>query len=205
MTQEHIYIVRRPKEWLNYSYLTITNNKILQELVNSWNSVFNISYLDFRKTINKIREYNLQNTQFKNIINWYDKTQIYQQVMSNNLIYCTDDDDWYHDNIIDIIESHKKENCKAFRWNYLAYTPKETMLLTKQEKWGKYFLYQSNNYVLKTPLKFPFENCSQLEHGFINHKYNFSDEYFITDSLSCHNKSLASRSLYYVKPKIQDQ
>jgi hypothetical protein len=133
LNQQHIYIVRRPKEWISYNHLTINNCQNLHNLVNSWNSIFNISYLDFRKALNKIRECNLKNTKFKNIINWLDQPRIKEQLKSNNFIYCTDDDDWYHDDIIDIIESCKTENYNSFRWNYLAYEPSGNLLLTDQK------------------------------------------------------------------------
>lgn len=200
-----VYLVRRPKEWSKYKTLTKNKDRFLSKqtvenacsLESVWNGLFDIEYVEFRKKLNKIREYNLKKTKFKYIINSFEDKKIPILLnKSNSLLYCTDDDDWCHDDIIDIVESKKLDKYESYRWCYFKYCPNELPIL-KEKTHPPYFSYQTNNYILSTPLKFNYQQHKQIEHVNIDKIYkNSSKELFINEILSIHNKNLSSISLY---------
>jgi hypothetical protein len=192
----HVYIVRRSAKWLKYDtiddpsfdhYWLQKRNK-LQEV---WSQTFNVSYINFRKKINNIRENNLKQLKFKKIISFYDDQKIKNILaMPNQYVYFTDDDDWYHDDIIEIINSYSQPIYTSFVWKPISFHMNRLFDATK------FFMkYNTNNYVLKTPLKFSNINYWSIQHHQTNLIYEHSqDKLEIFEMLSIYNWNLGSVS-----------
>lgn len=189
---ESIYFVRRSENWAKTYSVDCQDARQLEQ---TWNSVFNINYANFRQKLNAIRLENVKNCKgFSEIVESYDfdKNKLKEK---NHLILPTDDDDWFHDDIVELVENKLQTDKIAIRWRYLQWG-NEYLNLKKNDKWRPYFYYQTNNYALCTPFDFSLIN----NHGIADKNYDYWSqnnlEQFVDENWSIHNKSYASRSFW---------
>ena len=108
--------IRRTKIWAeqyefsNDIYFNIWKSNHIAKM---WDETFNISYVDFRKQLNCIQQENIKEIAFDNVINQFE-------YFDNNtsIMVPTDDDDWFHPNIISKLLSF----CKPIMfWNFINF------------------------------------------------------------------------------------
>ena len=188
-----LYLVRRDEEWhKNFNYSFILGNFLQsKKMASYWDEVFNITWIDFRKELNKIREENEKKLKFDKILNTYEVKNIKQ--LENYIVVPCDDDDWLHDNIFDILKESFDENINYYRWNATELSEGEIRVTSyptniPYPNWKLDYNYLSNNYAIKSPKEFKLVDL----HGYANKKINIKEEKFIKKTLSIHNGSLAS-------------
>ena len=101
---------------------------------------------------------------------------------NDNLFFPTDDDDWFHEDIIEITIDKLEQN--VARWKYMHLINAELA----PKKWG-IPNYQTNNFCVKSPC-----NISNFDQGDLNYQNKKSQ--FIDENLSIHNKTIASISYW---------
>lgn len=187
-----VYIVRRDRGWKDFRPSRVFDSHPVYPVMRQWNRCFNISYIEFRKFLNNIREDNLK--QIKGLSECYDT---YQQAAVNaartkgNIILPTDDDDWFRHDVVDILSQVDWNMHPSARWKH------GQLRDGRLDVWwckGKHDCwYHSNNYALRGPV-----NHYQLvtHHLTCNTAFSFKGlEQYLPYLLSIHNKSLASLSI----------
>lgn len=154
------------------------------ELINCWDSLFQMKYTQFRMTLHEIQKQNFADVGFDKVIYINDPSLQAILASENNLIFPVDDDDWFHKDISLLPAAGPK----YIRWNYLLYSSDGTMLLKHQYE-KHWFNYQSNNYALRTPA-----NHHLLHHGSAESGIDRSKEQYLYETLSLHNRTLSSLS-----------
>lgn len=190
-----IYFVRRSENWAKTYDVDCQDAKQLEK---TWNSIFNITYSNFRQKLNAIRLENVKNCKgFSEVTESYN-FDIQKLKEKNYTIFPTDDDDWFHDDIVELVQSDLQADKIAIRWRYLQWG-NEYLNLKKNDKWRPYFYYQTNNYAIFTPSDFLLIN----DHRNADKNYDSWNqnnlEQFVDENWSIHNKSYASRSLWHHK------
>lgn len=184
------YILRRTKNWKYNFVVDVESAKLLERM---WNSTFYLTYTDFRRSLNKIREENCKYNKFNKCVEIFDDELHTLCNSNNNLLFPTDDDDWFHDDVIDIIMS-KIDHIHVVRWRY---TKLVNIKLVKNLSfngtiWTRPMHYQTNNYCIKSPCE-----ITAIQHdGAENIFKNSPHEIFLDENLSIHNKTIASRSYW---------
>ena len=179
--------IRRTKKWAEqYEFSDIYDDFWkASHIAKVWNETFNIDYINFRKQLGLIQQENIREVAFDNIVNQYD-------YVGNNstIVVPTDDDDWYHPDVVFILREH----CKPVMfWNFLNYNQGAITLYDSLHK-PELFQFESNNYaVIK-----PDENVLK-DHVVADQKLR-NKGFYIDACLSMHNRSLASLSL--LKPLL---
>jgi hypothetical protein len=184
-----IYVVRRSKDYFeNKTISNWTNAYNGLDKINIWNDTFNINYYEFRKKVNKIRKINQNKLKFDKYFDSHIEDNKLLSVISqpNNLIFPTDDDDWY---CHDITNNFKTPSNKCYRWRYCEYINGGEIIIHPETLPSHYYIYQTNNYAIPSPI-----SNYQLDH---RHGYKLccNKEIFINKILSVHNKNLGSLSL----------
>ena len=191
---KYVYAIRRSQSWKNF-VIDIPRSAKFAE---AWDKVFNISYIDFRKSLSKIREENFRRCKhFDEVIDFPSERANFLCKNPSILFFPTDDDDWFHDDIIELV-SNVNLTKKNLRWRYLEYGPSHVFKnLTENKSWMPYFNYQTNNAVFSSPIPNLF-----LESHFIdlNYSYPFTDEQYSDENWLVHNKTFASRSYWHKTP-----
>lgn len=188
-----LYLVRRDEEWhkkFNYSFI-LGNFLQSKTMASYWDEVFNMTWIDFRKELNKIREENEKKLKFDKILSTYEIKNINQ--LEKYIVVPCDDDDWLHDEIFEILKDQYDENKIYYRWNgtELAHGQIEVSSYPTNipyPSWKLDYNYLSNNYAIKSPKEFKLVDL----HGYANKNIDIRQEKFIKKTLSVHNGSLAS-------------
>jgi hypothetical protein len=178
-----IGLIRRTKDWNERKepsgiYLSFWKADLIASV---WNELFNISFADFRTMLTKLQQENFKDVPFDRIINSYEYDN------DKGLLVPTDDDDWFHPNLVHILRSHKDK--KMIYWNFIEYSEGAVTVHHKPFV-GLDFVYQSNNYALQEPED---KDCL-LNHAYIDRLHRH-EGYYVDAMLSMHNRSLASLSL----------
>ena len=191
------YVVRRSPEWA-CGRINWDDALAIRDM---WDRSFNVSYMTFRRFLNDLREENLKNTKFKKVYDSYDPA-LRRLMLPGKIVFPIDDDDWFHDDILDIIEPLIDEEGRAYRWQYVLFE-KGVVAIQDNDNIGliNRYLYQSNNFCLKTPWY-----ATLLDHTHVNRYYaHQADERYLDVALSVHNRNLASRSLWWFEIHNQEQ
>jgi hypothetical protein len=178
-----ICYVRRNREWAeSYSFgeehQSVWN--VLQ-ISSVWNELFNIKYTDFRKHLNKIQRKNLSDIGFSSVINQYE----YSKVDHQGWIVPTDDDDWFHPDLISALQS---SNSKLVYWNFINFTEG---VVSVQDSRQEAVQYESNNYAI---MNSPDEMLLRY-HYRANQVYKNKAGKHLDCCLSIHNRTMASLGL----------
>jgi DNA-binding transcriptional ArsR family regulator len=181
-----VYVIRRDKDWINLNFSSFYCEKWnVKNIAEAWSNVFNMTYQTFRYHLNKIRESNVKKLKF----DYYLEEFQLNELKENYIVFPTDDDDWFADDIIEIIREHIDEH-KIYRWNFLEFSAGEVRNHV-YPNWNLDFKYQSNNYALVNPENHRLVTC----HGFADRNLDIKQEKYIPLNLSMHNRNLGSLSL----------
>lgn len=174
--------IRIDKYWSEYK-ISPEFNKIWQvdEILNIWDSVFKTSYIEFRKCLSNLSKLALKDVKFDNIINQYQYS-----VPSNDIVVPVDDDDWFHPNIIEVL---KNTNANLVYWNILNNTEGALQFFNPSNTKVP-FVFETNNHALFAP-----KNKEYILNHTILNRDSKGKGHYINDSLSLHNRSIASISL----------
>lgn len=176
--------IRRNKEWAEkYQFgkeqLDLWN---IGEISKVWDETFTISYKNFRRMLNQIQQENFKEVPFDAVINQYE----YKHNEYYGIVVPTDDDDWFHPEIVPTLKSVQKP--KVF-WNFINYT--EGVVSVQQSLYER-VQYESNNYAMTRSDQILFDY-----HAKTNELYRNKDGFHIDISLSMHNRSMASLGLLH--------
>lgn len=174
-----LIVIRGDRDWLQSYAISDNYGKIWNAslILNTWNRIFNIDYVSFRRSLREIQKINLREVKAP-VIDLYDFEEFDGYVMP------TDDDDWYHPNVVDAVLSCNEQ---YVYWDYTNYTHHGVMLLDSNLDNNR---YESNNYaILKGKHK------EALSHHVVANATPKSSERYLSDRLSVHNRSLASLGL----------
>ena len=114
-----MYLVRRDEEWhKHYNYSknlgTFLRSKRMAEF---WDSVFLMTWIDFRKKLNEIREENQKDLNYDKIMSTYEIHSTEQ--LNGYLVVPCDDDDWLHKDLFDILRAEYTGYNYSYRWNFM--------------------------------------------------------------------------------------
>lgn len=175
--------IRRSKEWaenyqFNDEHINVWNVK---EISSTWNDLFNIRYVDFRRRINQVQQENFAEVPFSYIVNQYE----YVSSKNYGKIIPTDDDDWFHPDIIPILKDIKEP---LIYWNFVNFT-KGT--ITVQDSTQERVQFESNNYCMSNVV----DEKLLKYHTHANALYRNQSGFHIDRCLSIHNRTMASLGL----------
>lgn len=174
--------IRRDKLWAeNYQFdkehIQNWNAKHISAI---WNDLFNIKYIDFRKILHDVQKKNFNDINFSSIINQYE----YNHLENNGWIVPTDDDDWFHP---DIIKTLNNTTSSLVYWNFVNFTEG---VVTVQDSTREVIQYESNNYSIKNVS----DESLIRYHVLANNAYR-NNGMHINQCLSIHNRTMASLGL----------
>lgn len=176
---EPLYVLRQSKGW-EKSYKPDKKDDILR-IIRLWDATFSMAYVDFRKELSEIREDNYRHLGFAHRRNVHN---IREEIKSKDwLVFPTDDDDWFHHDIIEIVKG-RIGDLMCCNWSYGVLHRNSPTINTK-------LLFGTNSYALKTPVEWkPVENHLSAQNQFWG-----SDYIHIGQVLSVYNQNLSSLSI----------
>lgn len=202
-----LYLVRRDRAWEDNFTCSTKMNQVFKtdELTQIWDRLFNISWREFRVRLNDLRKKNEHDLNPDYSLSSHQVHSCEQ--LRDHLVVPTDDDDWFRDDVFDVLRQAVTPDHFAYRWNYAELTVTENRkhemrvfsyptnipypcwpLDTNYDSIS--FHYQSNNYAIKSPKNLDIINF----HSFADRQLDVRDEKFIPETLSIHNGSMASCS-----------
>jgi hypothetical protein len=164
---------KHSEEWLNH-WKADSISKI-------WSSVFRVSYVDFRKRLHSLQLENLREVAFDSVLNQYEYKD------ENAIVVPTDDDDWFHPDIINMI---KQQVEPIVYWNFINYTEGAVKIHSPYLQ-NMQYIYESNNYFLTQP------KDDMLIRDHVYASRTIKNGRYIDSFLSVHNRTLASLSLLW--------
>lgn len=174
-----ICYVRRTKLWAEeykHSELWVDRWRA-DRIAQIWDQTFTTRYVDFRRRLNQLQQENLQEVPFDRVVNQYD------YVRDDSVVVPTDDDDWFHPDIVSVLQ----ERSKPSYWNFINYT--NGIISVQNPSVEKMlFTYETNNYALPNP-----DNEAVLQDHCYADKCIIGEH--IDNCLSVHNRSIGSLSV----------
>ena len=181
-----ILCVRRiePK-WLNFEISKIGGNWNAIKIIETWNKTFNVSYVNFRKSLRDISQRNLSKS-FGEIL-YVDKflNSMFEQ---KNIVYAIDEDDFIIDGFKERIFSHLSPDTKIYCWNHLILDERGI----GHKKTEPHTMCNGSNYLMNTPI--PYEVL--MRHGAASKFFMNSKRKIIKENLTLKNHNISSLSLY---------
>lgn len=142
-----------------------------------WDQTFTMRYANFRRRLNEIQQENLREVRFDHVVNQYE------YVRDDSIVVPTDDDDWFHPDLVPILQ----ERPEPTYWNFINYT--EGRIYVQNTAHDKMmFAYETNNYSLANPPN----DLILRDHCHANQSLKGTH---IDVCLSVHNRSMASLSI----------
>ncbi|MCK9458356.1 MAG: hypothetical protein M0R80_01780 [Proteobacteria bacterium] len=195
-----IIVIRQDQVWSRQYFPSSFYTKVFRAelVIDTWNSLFNIPYHEFRIALHEIQKVNLADIQADLVV--YENDPKMQGLLrdENNLILPIDDDDWFDPNICCVLKS--AQFGRFIRWHYLRYFYGNSVQLAKHPFPTYLFDYQSNNYAFRTPA-----NWDMYGHdGSANDNIPRAEETYLEQILSVHNFNPSSLSGYFNQPDVRD-
>ena len=182
---KHVYVVRHDRRWGERQLISPLGQRWhLRSFHDLWNKLFSISYKPFRSRLNDIRESNF--SQIKGLDDRIDSWDIGKYQHEGVRFYATDDDDWFHPNIVEALRPYPQ---KVIVWDYVEFSGGKLVRLKKGEP-GRKFLFESNNYVMDAPCEEP----QLMAHDVADR--GIKDAFVIDEALSIQNRTPASLTMY---------
>lgn len=172
-----VCVVRRSPEWRRWQ---LKNSHHVQRASELWDRTFETSYVDFRKSLSQISEDNRKQIPFDVVCDIHECEKYLDQ--PHNLIFPTDDDDWYRPDILDVVSKFAGEG-PACEWNHARF---DLNVLTEALNDP----FQSNTYAAETPVDY----LVVKNHVVAGAKFRQEGYRHIGSVLSVYNHSLASLS-----------
>lgn len=155
-----------------------------RSLARLWDRTFRTGYLDFRAALREIADEARRNMDpaFDRVLH-HPSDELDRLLREpGHLVLPTDEDDWFHPNAIAMLGEARG----IVRWNYLELRNGRTATrLEGDGDWGRYFLWQSNNLALHTPVR---------PDSLRSHAPDRREDTFLPLFLSAHSKTPASLS-----------
>ena len=187
-----LYVIRRSETWAKGGIDPWA--RPMQQL---WDSVFSVSFLGYRKFLNSLHEENVATIPFTDRIEHHEFDLSRKLMLPGRIVFPTDDDDWFHPNLLEILEDRIDPEARAHRWRYGVLEKDKALVYGDHDYLDRSrWRYQSNNYCFTTPrINLDLDHCTfDVEYA------GYPDERYIDETLSIHNRHLGSQSLWWHHP-----
>jgi hypothetical protein len=176
---QSVYFIRR--KWKNYEPCDRFLHKWkLDERIDLWNRTFNIKYAEFRTILDELRQKNRHDIREIDLDAEYNT---YHLIGGDQLVFPTDDDDWFRDDIVQYVKNRLENSTRIVRWKYDR--------ITSFRASRRAHTFESNNFALRTPFERKY-----LQHVESDHELrNAPDQLLLDEVLAIHNFNLSSASL----------
>lgn len=174
--------LRRDRSWVEGEFSKhFIERWSAKEIAKIWDETFRTTYLEFRQQLFELQTTNLHDVAFDAIVNQFD-----YGLPSDDIVVPTDDDDWFHP---DVINTLRDLNAPLVYWNFLNNTEGKIVLQNPSKERIK-FLFETNNYAI---------SCPSARQHLMDHTALDNDKrgagVHINKELSMHNRTIASISL----------
>jgi hypothetical protein len=146
-----------------------------------WDSVFNVTYADFRRRLHGIQVENLGDVGFDAVLSQYE----YEP--SGGIFVPTDDDDWFHPELLDYLRGSAPG--PVIYWNFANFTEGRVVIQNPALEEIK-FDFESNNYALRSPQ----DERLLKDHTHADRKLRNTGLH-VDANYSVHNRTMASLGL----------
>lgn len=172
-----VCVVRRSPEWRQWR---LKNSHHVLRASEIWDRTFETSYVDFRKSLSQISEDNRRQIPFDVVCDIHECESYLSQ--TGNMIFPTDDDDWYRPDILDVVSKFAGD-APACEWNHGRFDLNELTETVNDP-------FQSNCYAVRTPTDY----LCVKNHVVAGATIRRTGYRHIGEVLSVYNHSLASLS-----------
>lgn len=175
--------IRRSREWAESYRFSDEHIKVwnVEQVSATWNDLFNIRYVDFRRRLHQIQRDNFADVPFSSIINQYD----YDPCVDYGRVVPTDDDDWFHP---DVVAAVRESDDTLVYWNFVNFTEG---VITVQDSTREAVQFESNNYAMRGVS----DEMLLRYHARVNAACRNRAGTHIDRCLSMHNRTMASLGL----------
>jgi hypothetical protein len=177
------------QEWKDFRISKLGRHWNVAQIIEIWDSLFNISYIDFRKSLRAISHKSLSQ-QFSNIQFSFTKYHLQFKTSTSGFVFPIDEDDWICDGFVESFLDSYQLGCRIYAWERSVY-------------WVNSFYTEpkgcsSCSYILAAP----FDDKEVMRHGEATRLFNKNEHRrkVIPKTLSIHNKNMSSLSLYGQEP-----
>lgn len=177
-----ICYIRRTREWAENFVFSGKYSTVWKaaKVAKYWDSIFRMSYIDFRKRLRAIQQDNFKEVGFDGVINQYEYKG------ERAIMVPTDEDDWY---LPAVVPKLKELGKPIVYWNYLN---NDLGTISIQDSTVERLQFESNNHALIQPHR----ECL-ADHVYANNKLKNNGSFYLEGCWSMRNRSLASLTVVH--------